>query len=120
MDTTPVSVSLQVRLPDNRLVVLELDKTSKSDNTAEWKLHFELQEQNSSGVMVSVATLTVTIDKTDHAAAAATASQGLDPNQRAQAAVAADTAKAVTTGDATKSDLKQDAKAIISARASNS
>ena len=29
-------------------------------------------------------------------------------------------AKAVTTGDATKSDLKQDAKAIISARASNS
>ncbi len=119
MDTTPVSVSLQVRLPDNRLVVLELDKTSKSNNTAEWKLNFELQEQNSSGIMVSVATLTVTIDKTDHAAAEATATQGLDESQRAQASVAADTAKAVTTGDATKADLKQDAKAIIAARASS-
>jgi hypothetical protein len=120
MQCTPVTVSLEVRLSDNRLVVLELDKTCNFDNTVEWKLHFELQEQDSSGTMISIVKLDVDINKRDHPAADATAASGLDAAQRAQAAIAADTAKAVAEGGATKADLAQDAAAIIPARDPNS
>ena len=120
MQSTPVTVSLEVRLSNNRLVVLELDKTCNFDNTAEWKLHFELQEKDSTGAMASIVKLDVDINKRDHPAADATAANGLDASQRAQAAIAADTAKAVAEGSATKSDLAQDAAAIIPARDTNS
>lgn len=116
MQCTPVTVSLEVRLSHSRVVILELDKTCHLNNTAEWRLHFELQEPDSAGTMVSIVKLDVDINKEDHAAAEATASQGLDANQRAQAAIAADTAKAVAAGAATKTDLEQDAAAIIPAR----
>ncbi len=120
MQCTPVTVSLEVRLPDNRLVILELDKTCNPDHTAEWKLHFELQDTTSSDAPESIVKLDVDINKEDQPAAEATAAQGLDASQRAQAAVAADTAKAVASGDATQADLAQDAAAIIPARQSNS
>lgn len=119
MQCTPVSVSLEVRLHNNRLVVLELDKTCNPNHTAEWKLHFELQEADSTGTMASIVKLDVDINKDDHATAETTAAQGLDANQRAQAAVAADTAKAVVSGSANAADLQQDAAAIIPARANS-
>jgi hypothetical protein len=120
MQCHPVTVSLEVRLPDSRLVILELDKTCNPDHTAEWKLHFELQDTSSSDTPVSIVKLDVDIEKDDHLAAEATAAKGLDANQRAQAAIAADTAKAVASGSATQADLEQDAAAIIPARESRS
>jgi hypothetical protein len=113
----PISVALQVDPPSgDSEIVFQLDKICNADDTVEWKMHFELQQKNAAGTLAPVVTLDIDINDEDHATAAATAKNGLDANQRAQAAVAGQTALAVGTGGATKDDAQQDAAAIIPAR----
>ena len=117
MACTPVSVSLEVNPSDLRKIIFDLDKSCNNDGTVEWKLHFDLQERKtSSDSFLSLVKLDVDINDENHAQAEATAKNGLDEDQRAQAQVAADTAKATLTGDATQDDAKQDAQDVIAAR----
>jgi len=117
MGCTPVSVSLEVNPSDLRKIVLDLDKICNNDGTAEWKLHFDLEERSDpSQDFLSLVKLDVDINDENHPLAAATAQFGLDDDQRAQAQVAADTAKATLTGDATADDAAQDAQDVIAAR----
>jgi len=117
MACVPISVSLEVDPPSgDTQIVLQLDKICNADDTAEWKLHFELQQKNAAGTLAPVVKLDIDINHEDHPAAAATAKNGLDDDQRAQAAIAGQTALAVTTNDATEDDAKQQSAAIIPAR----
>ncbi len=117
MSCIPISVALEVDPPSgDTQIVLQLDKFCNADGTAEWKLHFELQKKNASGTLTPVVKLDIDINHEDHPAAEATASTGLDENQRAQAAVAGQTALAVTQGDATEDEAKEEGSAIIPAR----
>jgi hypothetical protein len=117
MPCVPVSVALQVDPPSGDTeIVLQLDKICNPDDSVEWKLHFELQEKNQSGTLAPVVKLDIYINHQDHPAAAATARHGLDDDQRAQAAIAGETALAVTTDDATEDDAHEQAAAIIPAR----
>lgn len=120
MACKPISVSLEVNPSPDRKIILQLDKLCNPDDTAEWKLHFDLQEKNSAGAMVSIVKLDVDINKEDHPAAEATASHGLDASQRGQAAIAGDTAKAFKLGTASEDDAKEDAASIIPSRDANS
>ena len=116
MPCTPISVSLEVDPSELRKIVIGLDKICNDDDTAEWKLHFELQERTEAGrEFRNVVKLDVDINKEDHAAAEATAKHGLDQNQRSQAAVAADTAK-----DGSSDEARDQAQMIIPARDSSS
>ena len=117
MSCTPISVSLEVNPSSDRKIVLQLDKICNSDDSAEWKLHFDLQEKDASGNMTSIIKLDVDINKEHHALAQATADHGLDADQRAQVAIAGDTAKAASQGQASEDDAKQDAGDIVPARA---
>jgi hypothetical protein len=97
--------------------VFNLDKICNDDGTAEWKLHFDLQERSdASKSFRSIVKLDVDINKENHPLAAATAKNGLDEDQRGQAAVAGDTAKALQQGLATKEDAQDDAQGVIAAR----
>ncbi len=115
-----LSVSLEVNPNSERKIILQLDKICNADDTAEWKLHFDLQELNPQGQMTSIVKLDVDINKEDHSTAEATAKHGLDADQRGQAAIAGDTAKAFKLGHASKDDAQEDAGAIIPARNPNS
>jgi hypothetical protein len=113
----PISIALEVDPPSgDTQIVFQLDKICNSDDTAEWKMHFELQQKNAQGTLAPVVKLDIDINKEDKAAAAATAAHGLDDNQRAQAQIAGQTALAVTTNDATVDDAKAQAAQIIPAR----
>ncbi len=117
----PISVALEVDPPSgDTKIVFQLDKICNPDDTAEWKMHFELQQKNAQGALAPVVKLDIDIDKEDHQAAAATAAHGLDADQRAQAQIAGQTALAVTTHDATTDDANAQAAAIIPARNPNS
>ena len=86
-----------------------------------WSIMFELDERaDANQTFQLVIQLQVDVDHNDDQKAAATAKNGLDSDQHAQALVAGDTAKDVKTGDATKDDAADDAKAIVSARSSAS
>ena len=90
MGCTPISVSLEVNPTELRKIVFDLDKLCNNDGTAEWKLHFDLQERsNASQAFRSVVKLDVDINKENHPLAEATAKNGLDAGQRSQAAVTA-------------------------------
>src|SRR5437879_4818811 len=96
MGCTPISVSLEVNPSDLRKIIFNLDKLCNDDGTAEWKLHFDLQERSDKGQEFrSLVKLDVDINKENHQFAEATAKHGLDEDQRSQADVAADTAKAL-------------------------
>jgi len=60
------------------------------------------------------------VNDEDSNKAAATAKNGLDDNQRQQAAVTAQTANSVRTGDATQDDVNQQGAGVIPARDPNS
>ena len=112
-----LSVSLDVAPPSGDTEVsLQLSKICNPDNTVEWKLHFELKMKNDAGTLVTVVMLDVDINHEDQPAAQATANNGMDANQRAQADVAAQTALLKTQGDATDDDVQQQTAAIIPAR----
>ncbi|HWF09929.1 MAG TPA: hypothetical protein VG297_15785 [Bryobacteraceae bacterium] len=113
----PISVALQVDPPSgDSEIVFQLDKICNNDDTAEWKMHFELKQKNAQGTLAPVVTLDIDINKEDHPAAEATAANGLDEDQRAQAQIAGVTSLGTTTGDATKEDAQTQAAAIIPAR----
>ena len=117
MACEPISVALEVDPPSgDSQIILQLDKICNPDDTAEWKLHFELQQKNAAGTLVPVVKLDIDINHEDHPTAAATAKNGLDDNQRAQAAITGQTALGVPTGDATEDDVQQQAAAIVPVR----
>jgi hypothetical protein len=117
MSCKPISVSLEVNPSKLRKIVFDLDKICNDDDTVEWKLHFDLQERSDpSDSFLSLVKLDVDINKENHALAEATAKNGLDADQRSQAAVAGDTAKAFLEGTATREDAEDDAQAVIEAR----
>lgn len=121
MACTPISVSLEVNPTALRKIIFDLDKICNDDDTVEWKLHFDLQERSDpNGTFTSLVKLDVDIGKEDHANAAATAQNGLDENQRAQAQVAGDTAKDFSNGNASEQDAKDDAGAVVSVRSPDS
>jgi hypothetical protein len=121
MGCTPISVSLEVNPSELRKIVFDLDKICNNDGTAEWKLHFDLQERSDpSKAFLSIVKLDVDINKENHPLAQATADHGLNVGQRSQAAVAADTAKAFKQGQASEVDAKSDAQAVIAVRSSGS
>src|SRR5437016_1535770 len=121
MGCTPISVSLEVNPTELRKIVFDLDKICNNDGTAEWKLHFDLQERSdASKTFRSIVKLDVDINKQNNQLAEATAKNGLDENQRSQAAVAGDTAKAFQQNQATKEDAQEDAQGVIAARSSDS
>jgi hypothetical protein len=116
-----LSVSLDVAPPSGDTEVsLQLSKFCNPDDTAEWKLHFQLKMKDSSGTLNPVVTLDVDINHEDHPAAQATANNGMDANQRAQADVASQTALLKAQGTATDDDVKQQTAAIVPARDPNS
>jgi len=117
MSCTPISVSLEVNPSDLRKIIFDLDKICNDDDTVEWKLHFDLQERSDpSGTFRSLVKLDVDINKENHALAEATAKNGMDEDQRSQAAVAGDTAKAFKEGTATEQDADDDAQDVIAVR----
>jgi hypothetical protein len=118
---THIHVSFTIVTPDQlKRIIFSLSKTSAADDDS-WSIMFELDERaDANGKFQLVIQLQVDVDHNDAPKAAATAKNGLDPDQRAQALVAGDTAKDVKTGDATKEDLKADTTAIVSVRDDNS
>ena len=117
MACRPISVSLEVDPPSGDTeIVFQLDKICNPDDTAEWKLHFELKEKNAARTLSPVVTLDIDINHEDHPTAAATAKHGLDDDQRAQAAIAGQVALATQTREATQDDAQQQAAAIIPSR----
>lgn len=112
-----ISVALQVDPPSvDTEIVFQLDRTCNPGDTAEWKLHFELKEKNAAGALADIVKLDIDVHHADHPAAAATAKNGLDANQRAQAAIAGQTALAIQTSDATADDVKDQASQVIPSR----
>jgi hypothetical protein len=117
MGCTPLSVSLEVDPTELRKIVIKLDKFCISDGTVEWKMQFDLTERkDTSQDYRTLVSLAVDINPQDHRLAAATAENGLDHDQRAQAHVAGDTAKATLDGSATQEEAKQDAQDVIAVR----
>jgi hypothetical protein len=117
MGCTPISVSLEVNPNKLRKIVFDLDKICNDDDTVEWKLHFDLQERSDPNEdFLSLVKLDVDINKQNHLLAEATAKHGLDEDQRSQAEIAGDTAKAVLAGTATGDEAKDAAQDVIAAR----
>lgn len=117
MACEPISVALQVDPPaDQTQVTFQLDKFCNPDGTAEWKLHFELDQKAADGTLQPIVKLDIDINHENAPAAQATANHGLDADQRAQADIAAQTALAVQSGDASEDDARQAAAAVIPAR----
>jgi hypothetical protein len=117
---THISVTFKIVTPDQRRkIVFTLSRMSDADDDS-WSVMFELDERaDPSKEFMLVIQLQVDVDHNDAKKAAATAKNGMDSNQHAQALVAADTAKDVKKGNATLADAKEDAAAIISARAAD-
>jgi hypothetical protein len=118
---THISVTFTIVTPDQRRkIIFSLSKLSDAKNDS-WSIMFELDERaDASKPFQMVIQLQVEVDHNDAPKADATAKNGLDSGQRAQALVAGDTAKDVKTGDATKDDLNDATAAIVSARSPNS
>lgn len=114
---THISVTFTIVTPDQRRkIIFTLVKLSDKDNDS-WSIMFELDERaDASKPFQLVIQLQVEVDHNDAPKAAATAKNGMDSDQHAQALVAGDTAKDVKTGDATKDDLSDATGAIVAAR----
>ena len=114
MSCESVSIGLEVNPNDLRRINFDLDKICNDDDTAEWKLHFELRERDDAAKdFRSVVKLDVDINKEHHSLAAATAKHGLDEDQRGQADAAADVAKELGKDSP---EAKQAAQDVIAAR----
>jgi hypothetical protein len=121
MACTPLSVGLEVNPSQLRKILFNLDKLCNSDGSAQWKLHFELQERtDATQAYLSIIKLDVAITQENHQLAEATAKNGMDEDQRGQADAAADVAKAASQGQASPDDAKQAAQDVIAARNPNS
>ena len=118
---THISVTFKIVTPDQlRKIIFTLSRLSDAKNDS-WSVMFELDERaDTTKDFHLVIQLQVDVDHNENAKAAATAQNGLDSDQHAQALVAADTAKDVKTGDATAADAKEDVAAIVSARSAGS
>jgi hypothetical protein len=117
LQPTHISVTFTIVTPDQlRKIIFTLVKLSDANNDS-WSIMFELDERaDAANAFQLVIQLQVDVDHNDAPKAAATAKNGLDSDQHSQALAAADTAKDVKTGDATKADLGEDTKGIVSAR----
>lgn len=117
LQPTHISVTFTIVTPDQlRKIIFTLIRLSDANNDS-WSVMFELDERSdATKAFQLVIQLQVDVDHNDAPKAAATAKNGLDTDQHAQALVAGDTAKDVKTGDATKADAAEDAKSIVSAR----
>ena len=114
MSCKPISVTLEVDPSDIQKIVFGLDKSCNDDDTAEWKLHFELLERaDFTKEFATVVKLDVDINKENHPQAEATAKNGLDESQRGQAQIAAQVAK---DPEASDDDKKDAAEGVIEAR----
>jgi hypothetical protein len=121
LQPTHISVTFKIVTPDQkRRIVFTLSRMSDSANDS-WSVMFELDERadETKGFQL-VIQLQVDVDHNDDQKAAATAKNGLDTDQHAQALTAADTAKDAKTGDATTDDAKADAAGVITARSDDS
>ncbi len=118
---THISVTFKIVTPDQlRRIIFTLSRVSDDTNDS-WSVMFELAERaDVTKTFQLVIQLQVDVDHDDRTKAEATAKNGLDSDQHAQALVAADTAKDAKTGDATLEDAQNDAKAVIAARNLNS
>ncbi len=111
----PFTIDLEVDPPSGDTELdFTLEKICNNNGTVGWQLHFELDEKDSTGTLKPGVKLD--IDVNDQDKAAATAKNGLDQNQRAQADVTAQTANGVRTGDATLDDVKSQGSQVIPAR----
>ncbi len=117
LQPTHISVTFKIVTPDQlKKIIFTLVRLSDTKNDS-WSIMFELDERaDASKPFQMVIQLQVDVDHNDAPNAAATAKNGMDSDQHAQALVAGDTAKDVKTGDATKDDLKDATTAIVSAR----
>jgi hypothetical protein len=118
---THISVTFTIVTPDQRRkIIFTLVKLSDAKNDS-WSIMFELDERaDAAKPFLMVIQLQVDVDHNDAPKAAATAKNGMDSDQHAQALVAADTAKDVKTGNATKDDLNDATTAVVSARSDTS
>jgi len=117
----PLSIDLEVDPPSGDTdIVFRLDKICNADDTVGWTLHIELQEKAADGTMKPVVNLDIDINDQDHPAAAATAKNGLDAPQRAQADVTGQVASQVSSNNATQDDVQQEAAGVIPARSPDS
>jgi hypothetical protein len=118
---THISVTFKIVTPDQlRKITFTLSRLSDAQNDS-WSVMFELDERtDTTKDFQLVIQLQVDVDHNDQAKAAATAKNGMDSDQHAQALVAADTAKDAKKGDATREDAEQDAAGIVSARGASS
>jgi hypothetical protein len=106
MGCTPIDVEVEVITPDQlRKIVFGLVKTCHADDSASWKINFELDEKKnaSDGNFSEVAKVSVAIGQDDHDAAQSTAKSIKDDNQLSDAA----TAQALAAGDTLKSHAAQ-------------
>ena len=112
-----LSVDLKLDPPSGDCEVeLILNKICNADDTAEWRLHFDFQQKDATGKLQPVVTLDIDVNHEDHPAAQATANNGMDANQRAQADVTNQTATLKAQGAATEGDVKQQGAQIIPSR----
>jgi hypothetical protein len=121
MPCEPISFDLQVDPPsDNTEIIFDLNKICNPDDTVEWKIHFELDQKNADGTKTSIVKFDLDINHEDAPAAAATAANGLNDDQRSQADTTAQTGLDVQTGDASEQDVKDQAAQVIPARNASS
>lgn len=116
MGCSPLSVDLEVHTPDQlRKILFGLQRACNNDNTETWTIRFEVDERaNTAADFDLLVKLNVTVSKAFHAAAEATAqAQGLNASQTAQALVAGQTAVDFKNGQATETDVREDAEATI-------
>jgi len=117
---THISVTFKIVTPDQRRRITFTLSRMSDDTQDSWSVMFELDERTDPNKdFMMVIQLQVDVDHNDADKAAATAKDGLDSNQHAQALVAGDTAKDAKKGNATLDDAKEDAAAIITARATD-
>lgn len=78
-----ISVDLGVTTPDNlRHIDFGLEKDTGDDGSVTWIIHFQFQERESAtDDFINVVTLDVKVKTTNHAAALATATDGLSDPQ---------------------------------------
>ena len=114
---THLSVTFKIVTPDQmRKIVFQLTRR-KSSAGESWAVMFELNERtDTTQEFQLVIQLLVAIDKGENAKAAATAADGLDSDQHAQALIAGDVSKAAKAGEASIADAETEAVNVISAR----
>jgi hypothetical protein len=119
MACTPLSVDIEVHTPDQlRKILFGLERACNNNGTENWTLRFEVDERpNRTASFDLLVKLDVKISEVYHAAAEATArARGLDATQTAQALVAGQTASDFRSGQATQTDVRDDAEATIAVR----